>query len=759
MDSPTGNIGVGKSNPNAKLHVHGNIIANAPTADNHVATKSYVDRGVFQKVVSRETVTGVTGSSNTNLIVNGRAKIAGPAAGMWIDDWFVGRSATANNSAGDFRFYKNGDKMTIKADGNIGIGTVSPTEKLEVEGGNIKVHNPQGYPYGINIDVDYTSPWAREFKFSHSGKGTKFAFGAYGIGENLEYGYIGGNSSSSIVKNDPWMVFRSQGYVGIGTKTPTAKLEVKGNIIANAPTADNHVATKAYVDSKVSEINEVNGAAAIQTKIQQLESKNSNNQTAIASATESINTLDQQAFNIEGRVDNVESDVSTLNEDVEKIANSSILPHNLINNSYMNIEDGIPSGFGFNGNLNLEAVSPYTKCFEGPYAATVPSNAAESCDQATEANPYYFSTNKKPYYKGPRASRGGMAGGWHSRPDGRILKITGDNDGTHSFVTFPFEQAVLTDKVLLKGWIKIVKGSKVCFGADAGYLKRCRGYAVDKQMADAAPDGWFRLNKIVGISEVTNLSDLAFSMGLIGDDIEVYLALPYVAVVNDASWMPSVTDIASNITTSAIRNERTLTKNFQLETKKVIIRKAGSNIGQNGDSYKAYIQVADGNQQLLVDPNQIMTTTTPLLIDSGTKSNKQNLYLQALSKGNVGIRTTNPEYALTVEGTIGARRIVVTQRAWADHVFDYNYDLMPLEQVEQYIYENGHLPEIPTAEEVLEDGVDISDVQTKLLQKVEELTLHMIEVNKRMKEMDKRMKEVEKENTALKSKIEILQNK
>ncbi|MDR6571320.1 tail fiber protein [Chitinophaga ginsengisegetis] len=99
--------------------------------------------------------------------------------------------------------------------------------------------------------------------------------------------------------------------------------------------------------------------------------------------------------------------------------------------------------------------------------------------------------------------------------------------------------------------------------------------------------------------------------------------------------------------------------------------------------------------------------------------------------GNVGIGTTSPgSYKLAVEGTVGARKVKVTQGTWADFVFHPNYQLPPLQEVESFIKKNGHLPEIPSEMEVKQDGLDIGEMNKKLLQKIEELTLYIIELKK-----------------------------
>lgn len=95
---------------------------------------------------------------------------------------------------------------------------------------NIISYNPPSYPYGINIDNNYTGNWMREFSFSKNGTGKLFSFGAYGSATSLYYGYIGGNSTSSLAS--PWMVFLPNGNVGINTTNPHELLSVNGTILA-----------------------------------------------------------------------------------------------------------------------------------------------------------------------------------------------------------------------------------------------------------------------------------------------------------------------------------------------------------------------------------------------------------------------------------------------------------------------------------------------------------------------------------------------
>ena len=105
--------------------------------------------------------------------------------------------------------------------------------------------------------------------------------------------------------------------------------------------------------------------------------------------------------------------------------------------------------------------------------------------------------------------------------------------------------------------------------------------------------------------------------------------------------------------------------------------------------------------------------------------------MSILYNGNVGIGTTSPTYLLSVKGTIGCGEVIVENvTGWADFVFEDDYHLMPLQELDSYIQENKHLPEIPTSEEVQENGISVGEMNAKLLQKIEELTLHTIEQQK-----------------------------
>ena len=99
--------------------------------------------------------------------------------------------------------------------------------------------------------------------------------------------------------------------------------------------------------------------------------------------------------------------------------------------------------------------------------------------------------------------------------------------------------------------------------------------------------------------------------------------------------------------------------------------------------------------------------------------------------GNVGIGTVTPDNKLDVKGTIRSEELIV-ESGWADYVFNDDYVPMALDQVEKHIKLKGHLPGIPTEAEVKQNGIALGAFQAKLLEKIEELTLYLIEQDKKI---------------------------
>lgn len=116
-------------------------------------------------------------------------------------------------------------------------------------------------------------------------------------------------------------------------------------------------------------------------------------------------------------------------------------------------------------------------------------------------------------------------------------------------------------------------------------------------------------------------------------------------------------------------------------------------------------------------------------------------------EGNVGIGTLNPQDKLSVKGKIRAEEIKVTNSAadWPDYVFAANYQLPRLSETEKFIQANGHLPGVPKAAEVEADGIHLGEMNKILLKKIEEMTLQMIELNKRVQKQEEIIKSLKHE--------------
>lgn len=165
-------------------------------------------------------------------------------------------------------------------------------------------------------------------------------------------------------------------------------------------------------------------------------------------------------------------------------------------------------------------------------------------------------------------------------------------------------------------------------------------------------------------------------------------------------------------------------------------------IGTNSPNYKLDVAGSINATSILVNGEPLVTSTPSPWTASGS-----NTYYES---GNVGIGTTTPDSKLSVNGTIHTKEVKVDLNNWPDYVFNKEYSLQPLSEVKQYIDENGHLPGVPTATDVKENGVMLGEMNKLLLQKIEELTIHLIKQNKislmqaeRIGQLEERLKSLE----------------
>lgn len=140
--------------------------------------------------------------------------------------------------------------------------------------------------------------------------------------------------------------------------------------------------------------------------------------------------------------------------------------------------------------------------------------------------------------------------------------------------------------------------------------------------------------------------------------------------------------------------------------------------------------VMDGNKSVTAIFTQDAPTPTSIWEQNG-----DNIYYN--NSGNVGIGTSAPSTALTVNGEILAREVEVVSSIASDFVFEPDYELMPLTDLEIYLKQNKHLPKIPSAQDFAKTGQDLAKMQDLLLMKIEELTLYIIDLKRQLEEAKK----------------------
>lgn len=187
-----------------------------------------------------------------------------------------------------------------------------------------------------------------------------------------------------------------------------------------------------------------------------------------------------------------------------------------------------------------------------------------------------------------------------------------------------------------------------------------------------------------------------------------------------------------------------------LDAKLHVYRNATTGGWGNMDITKSGFRVQDSNSNLYVDGNALISnghlqvgTVGSKRLTFGTNDNER---MRITESGLVAIGKTSASYKLDVNGTINAN----TYRAdgtvvWPDYVFADSYKLNDLKEVEKFISQNHHLPEVPSEAEVKENGIDLVEMQAKLLQKIEELTLYVIEQNKKIEAQQNKIDKLESE--------------
>lgn len=208
-----------------------------------------------------------------------------------------------------------------------------------------------------------------------------------------------------------------------------------------------------------------------------------------------------------------------------------------------------------------------------------------------------------------------------------------------------------------------------------------------------------------------------------------------------AQWTTSGTNIYNSNTGNVGIGITTPTSPLHVNTNSYLVAQFKANTSSN-----SMITFTNNSGQMNIG---IGGVTTHPYIWSGTGNlfiggdgPNPTIYVKGMTSGSVGIGTTNVNdvnYSLFVQLGIRTRKIKVDQLTWPDYVFNKNYKLLTLDDVEQYIKSHEHLPGVSSAKEIEDEGLDLGENQAVLLKKIEELTLYLIDHNKKFEEQIKRL--------------------
>lgn len=171
----------------------------------------------------------------------------------------------------------------------------------------------------------------------------------------------------------------------------------------------------------------------------------------------------------------------------------------------------------------------------------------------------------------------------------------------------------------------------------------------------------------------------------------------------------------------------------------------GQDAGFGATSNGYIMNGASSGANLVIDNNEILSRNNNRKADLFLQNDSGNVILCGNEQGGVGIgviagSSIPAGYLLAVDGKILSEEVKVQlSQDWPDYVFDKKYSLLPLNDLKKYITANKHLPNIPAAADVKKNGIELGDMQKRMMEKIEELTLYILELKTELDQVKKQL--------------------
>jgi|GEM_PF-881631 len=721
----TGSVGIGVAQPSEKLDVAGNIKASqAVNAQSMKATSgSFDEMSLTDADVSNTLKVGGAATLNSTLAVSGNA------------------SMNSNLNVG-------GNNVVS---GSVGIGVAQPSEKLDVAG-NIKASQ------AVNAkSMKATSGSFDEMSLTDADvSNTLKVGGAATLNSTLAVsGNASMNSNLNVGGNNV-----VTGSVGIGVNQPSEKLDVAGNIKASeAVNAKSMKATSgsfdemSLTDADVSNTLKVGGAATLSNTLAVSGNASMNSNLSVGGnnvvtgsigigvnqpsekldvagnikASEAVNAKSMKATS--GSFD----EMSLTDADVSntlKVGGAATLNNTLAvsGNASMNSNLNVGGNNVVTGSVGIGVTQPSEKLeVAGNIKASQAVNAQSmkatsgSFDEMSLTDADIAKTLK---VGGATTLSNTLAVTGNTSLTAN-LNIGGDNLITGSVgigVTQPSEKLDISGNIKASG--KVTANSLV---ADKINLDNATIKSLDVS-ADAS------VTKDLDVGGNTSITG---SLGIgttASEKLTVSGNIKATGSLNGESATVSGALSASTLNLSSTANiDGTLTASTVSLTDLTVSGTTKLSGVADSDTQDKFL-VADANGQLYYRNLSSFMSINSSVDDS-------NVSIQEGKTFSVGTTATPSEYVMAVGGDMITTELTIKKiDNWPDYVFDKTYDLKPIEQVSDYINENKHLPEVPSVQEVEENGVKQGEMNAILLKKIEELTLYIIELKKENEEIKQMIK-------------------